>query len=108
MNEKTIQFTRLDLSNSGQVWIPCEYTSAPRIGVRIISLGDVENSVKPQAPYIKRTLRDAALDFLKQLPANRKIVILAPQDGRPQDQWPFKQVLKKDIDDQLNQRPCTQ
>lgn len=84
-------------------WFPCEYLQSKARGVCVLSLGDVERENPDARPvYVRKTLSEAAADFLRQVSPNRKLVLLTPNDSSNSEEWPCKQALKRE----LGKRAC--
>lgn len=84
----------------GKVWLPCEYVQSKKLGMQVLSLGDVEADYVDNHSarrYVRESLPDVARAFLKRMADSRKLVVLVPKDDIPQEEWPCKQVLKKDL-----------
>lgn len=75
-------------------WLPCEYQVNEGV-VAIRSLGDVE--CDGIARPIAATLQSAAEQVFRDIPENRKIVVLVPQENRATELWPWRQILKKTL-----------
>lgn len=78
------------------VWMTCEYISGVN-AITIVSLGDADAQRTLTGRGRHMSLDSAAKDFFFKLPPDRKLVVLVPKEDLPSEQWPWRQLLKKEI-----------
>jgi hypothetical protein len=78
-------------------WMSCEYVTDRRGRVRVVMLADVEMENPADLAGWHATVMDAANDFFACVEPSRKLAVRAPRSGRPIEEWPFRQFLKRDL-----------
>lgn len=95
MPKRIVLSDPLDL---GDVWLPCEYVHSKQFGVQILSLGDVDSEATSGGKhFVNKPLPDAARDFLTSITGNRKLAVLIPSEHLDKNEWPYKQMLRKEL-----------
>jgi hypothetical protein len=78
-------------------WMPCEYVTDRTGRIRVVMLADVEMDNPATRTGWHATVKDAAADFFACVEPCRKLAVRAPFLGRPIEEWPFRQFLKRDL-----------
>lgn len=76
-------------------WMPCEYRHKYR-SIQILSLGDVDRADIPASREYS-SLAASAEAFYRNIPDNKRIAVLVPQDGVDPNLWLCRTHFKRDL-----------
>lgn len=78
-------------------WMPCEYVQSSTGRVRVAMLADIEFEGPATRAVWHDTVEEGAAHFFTTVGLCRKLAVRAPVAGRSIEEWPFQQLLKRDL-----------
>jgi hypothetical protein len=78
-------------------WMPREYVTGRTGRIRVVMLADVEMDNRANRAGWHATVMVTADNFFASVNPCRKLAVRAPFLGRPIEEWPFRQLLKRDL-----------